>query len=70
MHGEVRNSCKILKGKSEMKCKFGRCKFRWEDNIKMFKCGTGCEGMEYIQLSQAKVWLWAGVKMVMKLEIP
>jgi hypothetical protein len=67
MHGEVRNSCKFVKEKPKVKWKVGRCKFRWEDNIKIFKRGTGCEGTEYIQFPQAKLWLWAAVKMVTKL---
>jgi hypothetical protein len=32
---EKRNACRILVGKPEGKRSLGRCRCRWEDNIKM-----------------------------------
>jgi hypothetical protein len=40
MHGEMRNSYKVLVGKPEGKRPLGRPRHRWERNIKMdLECG-------------------------------
>jgi hypothetical protein len=43
----------------------GRCKHRWEDNIKMELREIKCSGMDWIQLAQDRVQWKALVNMVM-----
>jgi hypothetical protein len=40
---EVRNTCRIFVGKSEIKRAVGRPGRRWEDNIEMGSKEIGCE---------------------------
>ena len=39
-------------GKPEGKRPLGRCRCRWEDNIKMDLQEVGCGGMDWIELTQ------------------
>jgi hypothetical protein len=41
-HGEMRNICKILVSKPEMKTPLGRTKHRWWHDIKMHFREVGC----------------------------
>ena len=43
---------------------------RWEDNIKMDLQKVGCEGMDWIELSQDRGRWWARVTAVMNLRVP
>jgi hypothetical protein len=40
--GEKRGVCRVLMGKPEGKRPLGRCRYRWEDNIKMYCKEVGC----------------------------
>jgi len=41
--------------KHEMRRLLRRFRLKWEDNIKMDLYNTGCEGVDWIQLTQDKV---------------
>jgi len=43
---------RVLVGKPEGKGPLGRPRRRWEDNIKMDPQEVGCEGMDWIDLTQ------------------
>jgi len=45
---------RVLVGKPERKRPFGRPRRRWEDNIKKDLQKVGCEGMDWIDLIQAR----------------
>jgi hypothetical protein len=42
----------VLVGKSEEKRPLGRCRHRWEDNIKMDLHEVECGGMDCMKLAQ------------------
>jgi hypothetical protein len=48
---ERRGLYSVLVGKPERKSPLGRPSRRWEDNIKMYLQGVGCEGMDWINLA-------------------
>jgi len=50
--GEGRGVYRVLVGKPEGKRPLGRPRPRREDNIKMNLQEVGCEGMDWIQLTQ------------------
>ena len=50
--GEKRGVYRVLVGKPEGKKPLGRCRHRWEDNIKMDLQKVGCGGMDWIDLAQ------------------
>ena len=50
--GEKRGVYRVLVGKSEGKRPLGSPRRRWEDNIKMDLQEMGCEGMDWIELTQ------------------
>jgi len=50
--GERRGVYRVLMGKPEGKRPLGRCRCRWEDNIKMDLQEVGCGGMDWIELTQ------------------
>jgi hypothetical protein len=52
MHVENRNAYRSLVGKPEGKKLIGRCRRRWEDNIKMDLRKIGCGDVERIHLVQ------------------
>jgi len=52
--GEGRGVYRVLVGKPEGKRPLGRPRRRWDDNIKMDLQVVGCEGMDWIELAQAR----------------
>ena len=50
--GERKGIYRVLVGKPEGKRPLGRCRHRWEDNIKMELQEVGCGGMDGIELAQ------------------
>jgi hypothetical protein len=50
--GKGRGAYRVLVGKPEGKRPLGRPRHRWENNIKMDLQEVGCEGMDWIELSQ------------------
>jgi len=50
MYGVRRGVYRILVGITEGKRPLGRCRCRWEDNIKLDLQEVGCEGMHWIDL--------------------
>jgi len=59
-----------LVGKPEGKRPLGRCRHRWEDNIKMELQEVGCGGMDGIELAQDRDRWQALVNTVMNLWVP
>jgi len=68
--GERRGVYRVLVGKPEGKRPLGRTRRRWEDNIKMDLQEVGCEGMDWIDLSQDRDRWRALVNAVMNLGVP
>jgi hypothetical protein len=50
-HGINGNICKNLVGKREGKRPLGSHKWMWEDNIKIYLEGTGCENVEWFNMA-------------------
>ncbi|KAJ4450588.1 hypothetical protein ANN_02013 [Periplaneta americana] len=50
--GESKNACRVLVGRQEGKRPLGRPRRRWEDNIKMDLREVGCDGRDWINLTQ------------------
>jgi len=50
--GEMRNTHKILAGRSDGKRPLESCMFRWDDNIRTDIKKTGWEGVNWIYLAQ------------------
>ena len=65
--GERRGVYRVSVGKPEGKRPLGRPRRRWEDNIKMDLKEMGCEGMDWIELSQDRDRWRALVNAVMNL---
>jgi hypothetical protein len=70
MHGEKRNACKVLVGKSEGNRPLGRSRCRWENNIEMNLRGIEWGGMDWIDLALDRDQWRAVVNMVMNLWVP
>ena len=68
--GERRGVYRVLVGKPEGKRPLWRSRRRWEDNIKMDLQEVGCEGVDWIDLSQDRDRWRALVKAVMNLRVP
>ena len=68
--GERRGVYRVLVGKPEGKRPLWRPRRRWEDNIKMDLQEVGCEGVDWIDLSQDRDRWRALVKAVMNLRVP
>ena len=68
--GEKRGIYGVLVGKPEGKRPLGRCRHRWEDNIKLDLQEVGCEGMDWIELAEGRDRWWALVNAVMNLWVP
>jgi hypothetical protein len=66
--GEMRNVYNILVGKPEGNRPLGRPRYRWEDNIRMYLCKIGWEGMDWMNLALDRDQCSALVSMVMKIE--
>jgi hypothetical protein len=52
MHRVKKNAYKILVGKPEEKQALGRSRRRWENNIKMYLRGIGCNNTNWVPLAQ------------------
>jgi hypothetical protein len=59
-----------LVGKPDRKRQFGRCRHRWDDNIKMDLTELGWEGMNWINLAQDRCQWQALMNTVMNLWVP
>jgi len=68
--GERRGVYSVLIGKPEGRRPLGRPRLRWEDNIKMDLQEVGCEGMDWIDLTQDRNRWRALVNAVMNLRVP
>jgi hypothetical protein len=65
---EMRSAYSVLVGKPEGKRPFGRCRCRWEDNIRMDLRGIGWEGVDWMMhVAQDTDKLWVLRNMVMNL---
>jgi len=67
---ERRGVYRILVGKPEGKKPHGRPRRRWENNIKMALQEVGCEGMDWINLTQDRDRWRALVNAVRNLRVP
>jgi hypothetical protein len=68
--GEKRNAYRILVGKSDGKRPLGRSRLTWVNNIKMDLRDARWDGMDWIDLAQAKDQWRALVNTVMNLQVP
>jgi hypothetical protein len=48
---EKRNACRVLVGKPEQKRPLGRCRHRWENNIKMDLTEIGWGDIDWIDMA-------------------
>jgi hypothetical protein len=67
--GVLRNSCKSLVGTPEGERPLGRSRHRWEDNIRIGLRKIGCEGVDWMHLTQDRDQRRALVNMVMDLRV-
>jgi hypothetical protein len=67
--GEDTKECRALVGKYKGKRPLGRPRRRWEDGIKTDLRETGCEGVEWIYLTQVRDRSRALVNAVMNLRV-
>jgi hypothetical protein len=67
--GDIKNALKILVGKPEGKRPFGRPRHRWVDNNRMNLREVGCEGADWMHLSQDRNQWQAVVNTVMNLRV-
>ena len=68
--GERRGVYRVLMGKPEGKRQLGIPRRRWDNSIKMDLQEVGCEGMDWIDLSQDRDRWRALVNAVMNIRIP
>jgi hypothetical protein len=68
--GETRNANRILVGNPEGKRLLGRPRRRWLYDIKMDLTDIGCDGMDWIELTQGRNQWRALVNTVMNLRVP
>ena len=68
--GQGRGVHRVLMGRPEGKRPLGRHRRRWEDNIKMDLQEVGCEGMDWIEVTQDRDRWRALVSTVMNLRVP
>jgi len=66
----MRNVYEILVGKPDGKRPLGRCRHRWEDNVRMDPMEMVLEGMDWMHLVQHIIQWKALVNMVMNLGVP
>ena len=69
-YGARKGVFRVLVGKSEGKRPLGRPRRRWEDNIKMDFQEVGCEGMDWIELTQDRDRWQALVNAVLNFQVP
>jgi hypothetical protein len=68
--GQSKGVHRVLMVKPDGKIPLGRSRRRWEDNNKLDPHEVGCEGMDWIDLSQDRVRWRALVNAVMNLRVP
>jgi hypothetical protein len=68
--GEMRNTYKILIGKSKRKRPLGRHRNRWEDNIRIDLREIGWKYVDWVHLAQDRDQRRAVVNTVMKMWVP
>jgi hypothetical protein len=68
--GEIRGVYRVLVEKLGGNRPFGRPRRRWVDNIKMDLQEVGCEGMDWIEMSEDRERWQAFVNVVMNLWVP
>jgi hypothetical protein len=68
--GERRGAYRALVGKPEGRRPLGRCRHRWEDNIKMDLRGFGWGGVDWIDLAQDRDRWQALVYTMMNHRVP
>jgi len=68
--GERKDVDRVLLGKPERERPLGRCRHRWEDNIKMYLQEVGCKGMDCIDQAEDRDRWWALVNVVMIFWVP
>jgi hypothetical protein len=68
--GEGRGVCSVLVRRPESKKPLVRPRCRWKDNIKLDLREIGIDGVNWIQLAQARVQWRASVNTVMNLQVP
>jgi hypothetical protein len=70
--GELRNAQEILVGEPEGNRPRGRCRRRWEGNIKtdLREVGWGRRGVDWMHMAQDRYQLRAVVNTVMNLWFP
>jgi hypothetical protein len=61
---------RVLVGKPERKRQLGRCRHRWEDNVKMNLHEVECRDMDWIEMAQDRDRWRAIVNAVMNLRVP
>jgi len=49
---------------------FGTQRHRWENNMKVDLCDVGCEGMDWIKLTQDRDMWWALVNVEINHQVP
>jgi hypothetical protein len=67
--GKERRMYRVLVGKPEGKRPLGRCRHRWENNIRMDLQEVGCGGMDWIGLAQDRDRWWTLLNAVMNLRV-
>jgi hypothetical protein len=67
--GEGRVVYRVLVEKPEGKRQLGRPRRRWKDNIKVDLQEVGCEGIEWVELTQDRDGWWALMNAVMNLRV-
>ena len=65
-----RGICRVLVGKPEGKRPLGKCRHRWEGNIKVDLQEVGCGSTACIKLAKDNDTWWALVNSVMNLWFP
>jgi hypothetical protein len=65
--GEGKGVYRVLVGRPEEKRPLGRPRHRWEDSLRWT---LRIDGVNWMHLSQDRVWWWAFVKMVMNFQVP
>jgi hypothetical protein len=68
--GEIGNAYRFFVGKPEGKRPLGRCKHKWDDNVRMYLREIGWKGVYWIHLAQERNQWRALANTVMNLGVP